>query len=363
MESASLQDQVAALFEPGEHGIFTSAAGFSHAKYDQYTEMSRHVHKQMLQMLDRCGVEYYLFAGSMVGYVRNGDMPYRMDDLDIIIMDENIQTFEESAVPVFAECGFNCFFQKRFTGGGYHVLSMQQGNDRKLSIPLSDTKNVTVPWAQIDAFYSTVDENGFIRNPAAWGLYHNKDIPVDWVKPGVMVDFDDVKVRVFSEYEADIRKEYGDVLNNIVIHSHDKMYLKAPNVPWAEFEAVFLKHLADTSSQMPETVSQNTLDHYQSQAGVVYSTDIGESFSAICAGVLRMNAAAVHLTDGEQIFWVMDVKRLLPQLTIHVTAHTPLQAQRAAHLRDFIDVVDHTTDAVRQEYEKCIAGLRKALAP
>lgn len=361
MEQISLEKQIASLFHEDRNGIYTCAAGYSHARYEQYTEISRHLHKQILQVLDLSEVEYFLFAGSMVGYVRNGKMPYWMDDLDIIILEDYVQKFEQHALPILQEMGFNCFFQKRFEGGGYHVLAMQQGNNRNLSIPLTEEVNVRVPWAQVDMFYSVVDESGFIRNPAKWGLYHGKQIPIDWVRPGREVKVDDLKVRAFSRLEDDIQKEYGDVANNIVIYSHSETFLKCMNTPWAEFEAKYLEYRESTSQKLPQGVTDRDMAAYSSTSEATYQSRTGESFSSLCRGVLRKSAEKIELSDGDQIFWVMDLKRLFPSLQVQVTVLTVLHAQRAAHLRDFIDAVRCETAEAQQEYEKCMKALLSVL--
>lgn len=361
MTDGPTQEQLGSLFATDERGIFTYAAGYSHARFDQYTALARHVHEQMLGLLDHCGIEYFLFAGSMVGYVRNRSMPYWMDDLDIIIFDDQIQAYEEVALPLFAECGFNCFYQDHLKGGGYHMLSMQQGESRRLTIPLTDTKRVSVPWAQIDVFYTVVDANGIVRNPANWGIYHTRDIPLDWVKPGRIVDIDGLKARVFQEYEADIRKEYGDVCNHVVVRNHSTVFLNAPGIPWERFEVAFKRHLAHTSMVLPDTITPIDLAHFRPVEGRLYRTGADESLASICANVVRTSAERVHLTDGELIFWAMDLKRLFPALGIDVTAGTVLQAQRAAHLRAFIDRVDCFDEGVKSEYDRCVSKLRSLL--
>lgn len=361
MKQISLDTQVASLFVSEEQGIFTCAAGYSHARYDQYTELSQHLHAQMLRILDICGVEYYLFAGSMVGYVRNRKMPYWMDDLDIMIFPDQVRQFEDVALPVLQEIGFNCLPPAPYPGGGYHILAMQQGKSRNLAIPLSETKQVSVPWAQVDVFYSIVDEKGFLRNPGNWGEYRYKDVPVDWVHPGRFVEFGDLRVRAFSKLEADIRKEYGDVFNDIVVHGHSETFLRSHGTPWEDFEARFLCFIEATSSAFPAGVTQEQVTGYAPDAGRSYKSGETESFSSICAGVLRENAGQVDLSNGDQTFWAMDLKRLFPALKINATADTGLQAQRAAHLRAFVDAVRFTSGEAEAEHEKCMMGLRRIL--
>ncbi len=361
MNPATLRNHILTLFEPEKRGIYTCAAGYSHALYDQYTELAGHMHKQMLALLDYCGVENYLFAGSMVGYVRNKSMPYWMDDIDVMIFEEEIEKYETRALPLFSECGFNCFYQEHLKGGGYHMLSMQQGESRQLKIALTANEVVSVPWAQVDAFYSTVDENGIIRNPANWGIYHTRDVPVSMVQPGVFLDIDGMKARVFSEYADDIAKEYGDVHNTIVVANHSHTFLRVTDTPWEHFEQAFKQVLAETSSPVVDTVLPLDLARYIPQPGVYVQADPGDSLATMCHAVLKSRAESLYLATGDQTFWAMDLQRIFPDLRIHAVATTVLEAQRAAHLRAFLETVHCTTPAAFDEYDKCITRLRQVL--
>ncbi len=361
MEQITLDARVASLFLPGERGIFTCAAGYSHARYDQYTELSQHLHTQILRILDVCEVKYYLFAGSMVGYVRNRKMPFWMDDLDIMIFPDHVRQFEDVALPVLQGAGFNCWVPSPYPGGGYHILSMQQGGSRKLAISLSETKQVSVPWSQVDVFYSIVDEKGFVRSPANWGLFHVKDVPVDWVHPGRFVEIGGMRVRAFSKLEDDIFKEYGDVINNIVVHGHNTVFLRANDTPWSTFEREFLRFLQETSSMLPDGIDQSALDGFVPDPNRIYACAEKESFSSICRGIVEEHAGTVCLADGEQLFWVMDLKRLFGGLRVKGTAHSALQAQRAAHLRAFVDAMKFTSDEARAEHDRCMSVLQSAL--
>ena len=155
---------VPSLFDLSRPGIYTAMAGHSHAVYTQYTEASRHVQNQILRIVESFGIEYYLFAGSMVGYMRNRQMPKWMDDLDVIIFNEQIALFESRVIPYLSRCGFECWLPDGFLRGGYQIVSLLQGYDRALTVPLADNVAVSVPWAQVDFFYTTVDEHGCIRS-------------------------------------------------------------------------------------------------------------------------------------------------------------------------------------------------------
>lgn len=355
----SYSDEILSLFHPGELGTFTCAGGYSHAKYQQYTPLSRHIYGQIFGILDNCGVEYFIFAGSMVGFIRNGRMPYWMDDIDIMIFPDQVQLFEDIALVCLERAGFNCFRPHSAEAGGFHILSMQQSNHREATVPLSDGKAISIPWAQVDVFYSIVDDDGFVRNKGGWGLYHEKNVPFEWVFPGRFVDVDGMALRTFTAIESDILREYGDVNNNIVVYSHSSEFLRLADVPWSTFDDQFKRVLEESSSSLPAGIDQFSFDNYDPRPHEHYFCTEGESFSSICLGIIDKNASAVHLADGEQIFWAMDLKRLFPAIAVHAVGHSVLHAQRAAHLRAFIDTAKFTYTDALVEYERCRAELYK----
>ncbi|MDE4306141.1 LicD family protein [Phaeobacter gallaeciensis] len=347
------------LFDFSAPAVRTDAVGYTHAKYAQYTRLSQHIYTQILQIFDAFELPYYLFAGSALGYVRNGTMLPWIDDLDVILFEEHIPYFEAEVVPFLKACGFNCFAPRQFQGGGFHILAMQQGGKRDLTIPFSDGTDVSVPWAQVDVFYTTVDENGFLRNPRGWGLYDKKDVPADWVAPGVEVELEGWKTRLFSKYEEDILKEYGDVLNNVVVASHGRVFLNRPNMKWDDFEADFRAVVAETTAEHPPCCDAGHLQAFTARPGQLYMSEPRQSFDAIVAQILQAGASELHLAEGDQTFWVMDLKRLFPSLRIRAVFGNEREAYRAVHLRSFIDDVSCEDPDLLAKYEACLAQIAR----
>ena len=66
-------------------------------------------------------------------------MPPWNDDLDVIIFEDQIRLFEDSTLPLLRECGYACWpVAAPYTGGGYHILALQQDATRHASIELAD---------------------------------------------------------------------------------------------------------------------------------------------------------------------------------------------------------------------------------
>lgn len=206
---------IAPLFDLQEPGYFTCISGYSNARFVPFTDAARHVYQQFFAILSSFGLEYYVFAGTLVGYVRNKRVPPWMDDIDIMIFEKDVPLFEEKVAPMMLECGFNCrpVNEQKHPGGGFHLLALQQQSGRrKDTIRFSADKNISVPWAQCDVFFSRVDKDNVVRNYSNWGLYHKKDIPVEWVMPPQTIEMNGMTFPTFANIESDILQEYGDVV-------------------------------------------------------------------------------------------------------------------------------------------------------
>jgi hypothetical protein len=327
------------LFDTLISAHYTDIAGITNAKFPQYTKAARHVYKQLLNVFDVFNLEYFLFAGSMVGYVRNKKMPRWMDDLDLIIFEDQIQRFEGEIIPHLQNAGFNCFKPHQFPNAGYHVLSMQTSKHRESGIDYADDIRIRVPWAQIDVFYTRVDKDGFIRNLDGWGLYHQKDIPVDWVKPAKSIRVEGRRINAFRKYRKDIEKQYGDVINNIRISDHKQTFLDLRNTHWSVIDKALDVHNKMHAQALPPSVNTMQLTAYIPNENTQYFAKKSDNFDTIVKAIVDQNAGKVLLREAAHIFWVMDLKRLFPAVHIIVQLQNKIAAQRAAHLYAFIDVV------------------------
>ena len=346
------------LFDESTQGFHTDICGYSHAIYEQYTNCSRLMHGKMLDVLEFNGIEYHIFAGSMVGYVRNKKMPVWMDDLDIMIFEDQIDRFWKFAAPALNAAGFNCRpIDKPFEGGGAHILGMQLGNRRDHTIPLSKSIEKSVPWAQIDVFFSKVTETGKIKNLTGWGLYHSKNVEASWIFPGVDVSIDGRRYRVFSDYEQDVRHEYGDVLNNIIVQTHDRVFLRVEGVPWSEFERDFTEKVSETTSFLLPGIENSSIEEHHYNKEVSFATASGMTLSEIAMGIIKSNAARVTLCDEKQILFSMDLKRLFPKLEICASANSIRFSNHAAHLSEFIDEINIADRKVNEHYESVCKNL------
>ena len=170
-----------------------------------YTDFNHLNAKIFFKILDSLNLDYYVFAGTSVGYVRNKENIPWVDDYDIIIFEEEIPTFENIIQPKLKYYGFNCSkARSNSNNAGWHCTSM-----------------FGPTCFACDIFYTKII-NGIIENTEGWwGRYNGKNIPVDVVKPKQYLIIDnDLTLPFFNNIEKDVEMEYGDVYNTCVIQTN-----------------------------------------------------------------------------------------------------------------------------------------------
>jgi len=358
----SFEDSIVApLIDFRGLGYKTSVAGYSHVKHVQFTDIHRHLYEKVFKLFDNLGLNYFVFAGALVGYVRNGELPPWMDDMDVMIFEEDIEDFENRIVPILKDCGLACRpVSKKFEGAGYHILGLQVGKTRDTALAFSQDQTLTIPWFQVDIFYSTkVDQ--LAKNRSGWGLYHNKAVSLDWIFPGQRISMNGIEFPTFSQIEKDVEAEYGDVSNNIIIKTHGKTFLQASGYDFNRFIQTYREILIQTSTLLPPGVSRHDLSAYSgaSKKPVVAAGD--QTFEQIIQAVVQSDSSVLVLKSGSHIFWCMDLKRIFPGLRVKVTLKTVRDVKNAILLSDFIDEVKSPDASKVQEYESCLATLNRYL--
>ncbi len=166
-----------------------------------------------------------------------------------------------------------------------------------------------------------------------------------------------IAFKTFSNIEDDIQKEYGDVHNELVVQTHGTIFLSAKHAPWDIVNAEFNRIVNLTISHLPPSVTQEAYDAYAPVAGHKCTPPADASFDAIIDQIISENAAEVHLLADEQSFWVMDIKRLFPDIYLSVMISSLLAAKRAAHMNQFIDEVITAGPGVAKSHGEMITAL------
>lgn len=196
-----IKKNILTLFDSNIDDIYYSEVfGFNKnvPVYRKFTHLYAKIFFKVLEIFD---LDYYVFAGTSIGYIRNKKNIPWVDDYDIIIFEEEVKKFENIIIPKLNDLGFNCFKPYKISEG-WHVLS-----------------KFGQKCFQCDIFFTKINNCGIIYNSERWGLYNSKNIHIDIVKPKEYLTIDDdLTIPFFNVMSEDVQKEYGDVINECVFH-------------------------------------------------------------------------------------------------------------------------------------------------
>jgi len=157
-----------------------------------YTDFNSDMAKIYFSILNKSKFEYYIFAGSAIGLVRDGKNIPWVDDYDIIIFKKNLKLFKKKIIPLLQKNGIitsapdfkflnfinkilvnNSLFTQKFKYKDYHQLD-------------------------VDIFTSYLDKYNNIKcmRPRVWGTYCNKNLNLSSIKPAKYYDFDNFGFKV-----------------------------------------------------------------------------------------------------------------------------------------------------------------------
>ncbi len=215
--------------------LYSPMNGIYPTKLNLHTPFIKKVAEIFFKILEESKIEYYVFAGSSIGLVRNGKSIPWVDDYDIIIFEKDLKELEK-VLKVFEK---NCFKIRKLEFATNFKMRTKDGMPFRtvagyvIGTPRYKVNGTKTSFFQLDIFLSKV-ENNIIRNTAGWGLYNRKDISISWIRPQKYMFFDDLKLPFFQKFNEDVQKEYGDVFNTSVIHfNHGKKKLVI-NKKWEE---------------------------------------------------------------------------------------------------------------------------------
>ena len=344
------------LYHNNEPGYFTSIAGPTNAKYQSCTNLHLHIYENIFYLLNFYKIRYFVFAGALVGYVRNKSFPKWMEDMDIMIFEEDQQIFETLLVPILQSIGLTVMRPANpgASYGGFHILGLNNQSEGKsrFSVPnifYEDGQLIKFPRLQIDVFFSKT-VFGLVKNNAGWGLYNKKMVKESWVKPSKQIKISNLDIPSFNNPYRDVQEEYGDVMNNIVVSNHGTNYLRVENMSWSTFEQI-IEDYENNLNFYPNGISKQKIESFEHLNTLTISENI--SFCKICNSIIEGNIGTLNLEIRESIFWCMDLKRLFSNLKIRVEISDILTLNLAIIFDKFIDEVKFSgPDWLRSSYER-----------
>jgi phosphorylcholine metabolism protein LicD len=187
--------------------LYSPLIGIYPAKLNLYNPFINDIAKIFFNILNNSKIEYYVFAGSSIGLLRNCQSIPWVDDYDIIIFEKDLVKLQKLLL-IYEK---NLFKIRKLTNSqniiyGYVIAS-----------PRYNINKTKTSFFQLDIFISKV-ENNILKNTSNWGLYHLKNININLVTPPVYKIFDNIILPFFNNYQKDVEIEYGDIYNNSIIH-------------------------------------------------------------------------------------------------------------------------------------------------
>ena len=326
----------------GDRGFHTQAAGYSHARFAQNTNLANHLNRAVLSILDECQVPYVVFAGALVGWKRDGCIPLWSDDIDIMIFEEALVPFNALVIPKLEAAGFAVHpttdWMPDQPFGGYAVLGAARADHSLFELAITRDQAIQVPRSQVDVFVSRIEKDR-VRNVGSWGRYHRKALPRHVVLPSSFISIDGVSVPSYNNPSEGVRIEYGNVTNIVSVYSHHESSRQLTYITpsWAYFQRRLNRALASTvESRLPGGPPRPL----QVQPGTpVYASSEHESLETIFASLQSGRNSRVRLA-GDNILWALDLKAWFPGISILFSQSNEENGRLALQLRDQIEGID-----------------------
>jgi hypothetical protein len=270
--------------------------------YNEYIHICA---KIFFNILDKHKLDYYVFAGTSIGYVRNQKNIPWIDDYDIMIFEKDFQYLEETIFPILEKNGFDFFkpINELIKDGGYHILKKKIIEEEKIS------------YFQCDIFYSKVIKKKdiyIVQNIANWGLY-NKNITYDMVYPPQRLMIDDLYLPFFNKVYDDVKKEYSNVFDVCYIHIEHSPAIKIKGHFSKTYEK-FYEYL--------EKAKKNTLEYVTKNKNYEYKNNITlnkQNFSNILELLKFINendVKKIYILNEKFLQNCLSIKFYFPEITI-----------------------------------------------
>ena len=312
--------------------LYLPKSGILNCKTVIYNNYLHDLFHNIFNIFDKYQLEYYVFAGSAVGYVRNKKNIPWADDYDIIIFEDQQTKFEE-IIPILNK---NHYFCSRPDVGRPDLYPQLCG--WQISKPYYGQDLENGRFFLLDVFLTKVDENNNIRNTCKFGGYDNKKIPLEYVKPQNIVTFDNLKLPFFSNIEEYVKLEYGDVFNNVIIQvNHNRNGLLKLNSDWKVIYDEIYKIIDESQNNTKKKIFTNK--NYESKNKLLIKENenvFSDEFQLL--EYINVNNIGVIFIDNNCTFlkYCFTIKYYYPNLVIKFYLYSKLCSSQIFEL-NYVD--------------------------
>lgn len=273
-----------------------------------YRDFTHLYAKIFFKLLDDVKLDYYVFAGTSIGYIRNKQNIPWVDDYDIIIFEEEFYNFENNVVPKLNDLGFDCLKTPPILdGAGYHILSRFEQK-----------------CFQCDVFFTLISKDGIIYNKKGWGLYHSKNIHINTVRPKKYLTIDNnLTLPFFNNMRKDIETEYGDVFNSCSIYKNHSSGCKINQhftKVYDSFNKVKTRIIDNTKKLFVDHLYNNNETHYDYEK-FIHQFKFEENKVLNNIAVLKYikdkNIKTWNIMDERFLIFCPDIKFYFKHITIN----------------------------------------------
>ncbi len=229
--------------------------GLSNYNFLMFTEFTKDNAIIFFNLIENLKLEYGIFAGSSIGYLRDKRNMYWTDDYDILVFKDKLK-YDLAELSVWDKNGFIC----AKPDGGYFILSKNYHDTYK------EFKN---NYFQCDVFLSYIDDNNIVYNTAEWGLYHGK-LNKNIVLPFKKIKLNNIELYGFNNIDEEVKICYGDI-------SKGHLYTHASNnsikvSKWELLDQFFEIMIAKGIANVNKNIFNNKNHFYEKKINILDDT-------------------------------------------------------------------------------------------
>lgn len=342
------------LFHNNQTSFYLPNKGITNSKTQIYNEYLHEAYSQIFQIFEKCNLDYYVFAGSAIGYVRNKkNLPWA-DDYDIIIFEKEKDKFEKVVIPVLNKNGYHAGLPHKVRPDLYPRHAGWQISGKKIN---------KTSFFLCDVFLTTVDSEGYIRNTGNFGVYHSKNIPITHVTPKQYLMFDGLRLPFFNNISEYVKLEYGDVINSVSIYM-DHSYGGRITIQkhWSEVYDEYEKYKEQAVQNTHNRIYKNKnytgtnkkiircKDDINTDINPDINTDINTELNdglnedfiynefTILSYIDQNDVGTLYVEDEKFLYYCFVVKYYFPQVTINYYMYENINCKTIFNL-NFVDKV------------------------
>jgi glycerol-3-phosphate cytidylyltransferase len=283
------------FFHQNKYVTYSPLYGLNIYKKNSHTEFIRDNAIVFFKLLETLNINYGLFAGNSIGYVRNkANMPW-VDDYDIMVFGKDIDKSND--------LNNNLLFRKN----GFIAKKSWFG----LFIYNDIVCDANAPHFQCDIFFSKITNENIVVNCFGKGLYNKKKMPKDVVLPFKKLNIDGIDIFGLNDPVTEVQLCYGDISKGVLYSHNAKVNIKTEH--WSSIYNFFKNKI--------ERGKRNVLNKLNIKMGDKKITIIKKKkyvdFVDALIDVASKAGNVLNVFDQEFIQkYIYDIKFYLPDITV-----------------------------------------------